>query len=118
MWSMINTRFFNVFTQSFCLLLMDLQNKLFEACQVGDLEQIRKLIAEGVDPKKVKTRRWTVDVRDVGLDATPLYMWRAGEDNKCMDNYVARCFDPPSLLSTSSIQFHPRDNFFLESSLH
>ena len=47
---------------------MDLQNKLFEACRVDDLEQIRKLITEGVDPKKVKTRRWTVDDHDVGLE--------------------------------------------------
>ena len=58
-----------MFTLSFCLLLMDLEDKLFEACRDGDLEQIRKLITEGVDPKKVK-RGWT----SYGLDATPLHV--------------------------------------------
>ena len=48
---------------------MDLEDKLFEACEDGDLEQIRKLIAEGVDPKKVIKRGLT----HLGLDATPLH---------------------------------------------
>ena len=29
------------------------ERQFFAACQRGDLEQIRKLVADGVDPKKI-----------------------------------------------------------------
>ena len=36
----------------FQIMSTPLKERFFEACEAGDVEQIRKLVADGVNPKK------------------------------------------------------------------
>ena len=45
-----------------------LEKKLFSACEAGDVDRVRRIIAAGVDPKKK-----TINENDIGLEETPLH---------------------------------------------
>ena len=57
-----------MYTNLMSTLLAKLEKELFSACENGDVDRVRRVIAAGVDPEKK-----AINVNNFGLEETPLH---------------------------------------------